>query len=61
MNDYEQLKDVAEKLDRRKQELEFDMRAIQRELKKIEKLKILLAFKVGGGVVSQEMINGIEK
>ena len=59
MSDYELYKKAIKELERNKYTVEAEIRAKQRELEKINKLKMLLAYKIGGGEVEEKMVKDI--
>lgn len=59
MSDYELYKEAIKELDRNKSRIKAEIRAKERELEKINKLKVLIAFKIGGGEVDLKMVKDI--
>lgn len=59
MSDYELYKEAIKELDRNKSRIKAEIRAKERELEKINKLKVLITFKIGGGEVDLKMVKDI--
>lgn len=59
MSDYELFKKAIKELDRNKNKVEAEIRAKEKELEKINKLKMLMAYKIGGGEVDLKMVKDI--